>query len=296
MVWLRSSAYRVRFRLLLQDPRVKSPSVQLRRIALILPLVVLLCACNPILQLSILHRKTATPEQLSVKIVAVWPHDPASFTEGLLWHNGFLYESSGLYGRSNLRKVDPQSGAVRQQVEDPARVFGEGIAIDGNQLYQLTWREHAGYVYDLDTLTEVGTFSYQGEGWGLCFDDHHFYMSNGSASISIRDPRTFALIGHIEVRQNAQPIAMLNELECVGDSIYANVWMTNHILRINKSSGLVTGVIDAGGLLTSQELAQAGPNGVLNGVAYNPTRNDFLITGKFWPKLFEVRFVPTRVR
>jgi len=272
--------------------KLNHPSTDLRRITVAILSAWILARCNPALRFpSFFQHKPAAPQEFTIEVVATWPHDPASFTEGLLWHNGFLYESSGLYGRSNLRKVDPQSGAVRQQVEDPSQVFGEGIAIDGEQLYQLTWREHLGYIYDLQTLKPVGTFSYQGEGWGLCFDGHHFYMSNGSASISIRDPRTFALIGNIEVRQNAQPIAMLNELECVGDSIYANVWMTNHILRIDKSSGLVTGVIDVSGLLTAQELAQVGPNGVLNGIAYDPARNEFWITGKQWPKLFEVRFV-----
>jgi glutamine cyclotransferase len=143
----------------------------------------------------------------------------------------------------------------------------------------------------LNTLTQVGTIAYDGEGWGLCFDGQNFFMSNGSAFIFQRDPKTFAVLGSVRVMQNNEPISKLNELECVGDSIYANVWMTNNILRINKRTGKVTGVIDASGLLTPEERTQAGSDGVLNGIAYDPGNDVFLITGKLWPKLFEVKFV-----
>jgi glutamine cyclotransferase len=210
----------------------------------------------------------------------------------LIWYNGFLYESSGLYEKSNLRKVDLHTGAVLQRVDDPTSVFGEGLALNGNQLFQLTWREHIGYVYDVDTLNPLSDFSYEGEGWGLCFDGKYFFMSNGSDSIFKRDPKTFAVISSVQVLRDGEPINQLNELECVGNSIYANVWMTNTILRVNKSNGKVTGVIDASGLLTPEEIAQAGADGVLNGIAYNPVDDVFYITGKLWPKLFEVKFVP----
>ena len=224
-------------------------------------------------------------------MLSVWPHDSTSFTEGLLWHNGFLYESAGLYGKSSLRKVDPQSGLVLQRIDDPSPIFGEGIALDGNRLFQLSWREKIGYIYDLNTLRQAGTIAYDGEGWGLCFDGQQLFMSNGSAFIFKRDPKTFAVLSRFQVMQNNEPISKLNELECVGDSIYANVWMTNNILRINKRTGQVTEVIDASGLLTPEELSQTGSEGVLNGIAYDPDHNVFLITGKLWPKLFEVRFV-----
>lgn len=237
-------------------------------------------------------RKPATPILLVPKVLSVWHHDPNSFTEGLLWHNGLLYESSGLYGQSNLREVDPETGLVLGRIEDSSSVFGEGLALDGsNHLYQLTWQEKLGYIYDLDTLTQIGTVSYDGEGWGLCFDGQHFFMSDGSALIYIREARTFAVLGSIQISQTGKPISNLNELECVGDSIYANVWKTNTILRIDKATGEVTGIIDASGLLTPQELAQTGSDGVLNGIAYDPTHDVFLITGKLWPKLFEVKFV-----
>jgi glutaminyl-peptide cyclotransferase len=236
--------------------------------------------------------KPAAPEHLVPKILSVWPHDPSSYTEGLLWYNGFLIESSRLYGQSYLRKVDPQTGSILQRVNDPTAIFGEGVALDGNRLFQLTWREHIGYIYNLGTLTQVGTISYAGEGWGLCFDGSRFFMSDGTASIQIRDSTGFAAIGHLQVVLNGKPVDMLNELECVGDSIYANVWMTNNIVRIDKTTGEVTAVIDATGLLTPQELVKTGADGVLNGIAYDPTHQTFFITGKRWPKLFEVKFVP----
>ena len=261
--------------------------------AIFLPLIIsLLAGCDQVDLSTLFSREPTTPEQLVPQVLSVWPHDPDSFTEGLLWHDGFLYESSGLYGKSNLRKVDLQSGSVLQRTDDPASVFGEGIALSGNRLFQLTWRENIGYVYDPDTLTQVETISYEGEGWGLCFDGRYFFMSNGSASIVKRDPKTFAVLGNFQVTENGEPISQLNELECVGNSIYANVWKTNTILRISKATGHVTGVIDASGLLSPEELAQTGSEDVLNGIAYDPDQKVFLITGKRWPKLFEVKFIP----
>jgi glutaminyl-peptide cyclotransferase len=271
--------------------KLKHLLTYLNTIALTLGLLASCASCNNLVQPTLYDHKTKDPQQLVAKVLAVMPHDRNSFTEGLLWYDGYLYESSGLYGKSNLRKIDPQTGKVLQRVEDPVSVFGEGLALDGRRLYQLTWHENMGFVYDLDTLTQVGTFAYDGEGWGLCFDGWYFWMSNGTAFIYKREPKTFAILGSVQVVQNGTPISQLNELECVGDSIYANIWKTNNILRINKATGKVTGVIDASGLLTSQELAEAGLEGVLNGIAYDPIHDTFLITGKLWPKLFEVQFV-----
>ncbi len=272
--------------------KLKYLSIGLRRPLFALLILVLFSGCSQTILPPFFNPKPAAPELLVSKVLSVWPHDPNSFTEGLLWHNGFLYESSGLYGKSNLREVDPQAGLVLRRIEDSSSVFGEGLALDGNRLVQLTWHEKLGYIYDLDTFSQVGTISYDGEGWGLCFDGQHFFMSNGSDYIYAREPKTFTIIDRVQVVQKGKPISNLNELECVGDSIYANVWKTNTILQIKKATGEVTGVIDASGLLTPQELAQAGADGVLNGIAYDPTHNTFLITGKLWPKLFEVRFVP----
>jgi glutamine cyclotransferase len=268
---------------------LKRPSTYLSRPILLLLSLVLSVGGYQIVSTALVNRK---PEQLVPRVISVLPHDPNSFTEGLFWHNGFLYESSGLYGQSNVRRVDLQTGAVLQRVDNPAHVFGEGIALDGNRLFQLTWRENIGYIYDLDTLTQMETVTYEGEGWGLCFDGKQFFMTNGSDHIFKRDPKTFAVLSSIPVLQEGKPISQLNELECVGNSIYANVWKTNTILRINKVSGKITGVIDASGLLSPEEMAQAGPDGVLNGIAYDPVDHVFFVTGKLWPKLFEVKFVP----
>lgn len=231
------------------------------------------------------------PVQLVPQVLSVRPHDTNAYTEGLVWYDGFLYESSGLYTRSNLRKVDPQTGQVLRRIDDPGQVFGEGLALDGNRLIQLTWHEGVAYLYDLDTFAQTGTFSYAGEGWGLCFDGGRFYMTDGSANISVRDAASFAVKGQLHIAQDGVPVTMLNELECVGDSLYANVWKTDEILRIDKGTGRITGFVDASGLLSSQELEAAGSEGVLNGIAYDSMHDTFYITGKLWPKLFEVRFV-----
>jgi glutaminyl-peptide cyclotransferase len=264
----------------------------IRQNLLILLVLALTSGCSKPDISALIKPKPVYPEHLVPKILAVWPHDPGSFTEGLIYKDGFLYESSGLYGQSNIRKVDPHTGQVLQSTDDPTQIFGEGLALDGDRLFQLTWREKTGYIYDLNNFDRLGSFSYTGEGWGLCFDGDHFFMSNGTSLITIRDPQTFAIVGSLQILQSGTPVKMLNELECVGDSLYANVWMTDTILRIDKSSGELTAVIDASGLLTPDERAQAGPNGVLNGIAYDPADDVFLITGKLWPKLFEVDFVP----
>jgi glutaminyl-peptide cyclotransferase len=263
-----------------------------RLLSLLVLILLLLAGCSSTPLFPIPGLQPAAPEQLIPKIISTSPHDTSSFTEGLVWYDGLLYESAGLYGKSNLRKVDPETGQVLQRLDDPAQVFGEGLALEGNHLVQLTWHEGIAYLYDLDTFVQTGTFSYEGEGWGLCFDGQRFYMTDGSAGISVRDAKTFAVTGKLQVAQDGKPVTMLNELECVGDSLYANVWKTNEILRLDKATGRITAVIDASGLLTPQETAAAGTEGVLNGIAYDPADNTFLITGKLWPKMFEVRFVP----
>lgn len=268
---------------------MKKLSANLRGILFTLLIVALLAGGYQIMSIAALYR---TPKLLVPSVISILPHDPNSFTQGLLWHNGLLYESAGLYGKSSLMTVDPHTGVALKRVHNTSEVFAEGIALDGNRLFQLTWRENIAYVYDVDTLAQIETVKYEGEGWGLCFDGKYFFMSNGSDHIFKRDPQTFAVVSSFQITLDGEPISKLNELECVGNSIYANVWMTNTILRINKTSSKVTGVIDASGLLTSEEMNVAGPNGVLNGIAYDSREDVFFITGKFWPKLFVVRFVP----
>ncbi len=231
----------------------------------------------------------ARAERLRVDVLGVRPHDPAAFTQGLVWHAGALYESTGQYGQSTLREVDPATGEVRRQIELPPEQFGEGLALIGDRLVQVTWREHVASVYDRRTFELIDEFGYETEGWGLCFDGEQLVMSDGSPNLYFRDPDTFEIVGRIAVTLDGVPLGRLNELECVGDVVYANVWQTDLIARVNKGTGAVEAAIDASGLLTGSEAQGAD---VLNGIAFDSRNNTFLITGKWWPKLFEVRFVP----
>lgn len=229
------------------------------------------------------------PALLKVKVVRTYPHDRNAFTQGLIWRDGALYESTGLVGRSSLRKVDLATGTVTQQTTIPAPYFAEGLADVGNRLFQLTWQHGRVFVYDKSTFNRVGELGYQGEGWGLCHDGRSLVMSNGSDVLTMRDPKTFAVTRSIRVTQAGRPLDRLNELECVAGDIYANVWTTDTIVRIDGTTGRVTARIDAEGLLSPAE--RSGVD-VLNGIAYDPADRTFLITGKLWPRLFRVTFVP----
>jgi len=229
----------------------------------------------------------ATVERLRVQVLATYPHDAQAFTQGLVWRDGFLYESDGLYARSMLRKVVPETGEAAQVVMLDPRIFAEGLAAVGDHLIQITWKEQRAPVYDIGTLGQVNEFQYRGEGWGICYDGTRLVMSDGSSHLTFRDPQTFEPTGQVNVILEGQPIDELNELECVGDKVYSNVWQTDRILRIDPASGRVEATIDAAGLLTPQERQQAD---VLNGIAYDPDDGTFLITGKLWPKLFKVQF------
>jgi glutaminyl-peptide cyclotransferase len=220
------------------------------------------------------------------EVVAVVRHDPGAFTQGLLLHDGALYESTGLKGRSTVRKVDRMSGEVLESVALPTSEFGEGLALVEDRLVQLTWKNGIAHVYDL-SLVETSRFSYTGEGWGLCFDGQRLVMSNGSSSLFFRDPTSFELEGSVEVTANGTPVEALNELECVGQLVYANVWQTDDIVRIDPQTGEVLTRIDASSLLTAAEDRAAD---VLNGIAFDEDSGHFLLTGKLWPHLFEVRF------
>jgi glutaminyl-peptide cyclotransferase len=228
-------------------------------------------------------------------VISVRPHDPESFLQGLVLHDGVFYESAGQYELSNVREVDPETGEVLRRAEAPDEVFAEGLALTpDDRLIQLTWQEHQAFVYDRETFELLDTFEYEGEGWGLCYDDEsdQLYMSDGSPYLTLRNPNTFEASREITVTFEGQPVERLNELECVGDSIYANVWQTDFIVRIDKETGVITGIVNAAGLLTPEEITAAGSNGVLNGIAYDAQNDVFYITGKLWPHLFEVRFVP----
>jgi glutaminyl-peptide cyclotransferase len=230
----------------------------------------------------------STAQQLHVQILAVLPHDPSMYTEGLEIHNGVLYEGSGLAGQSRLLATALASGAVLRKATLPADLFGEGLTVTDDRLWQLTWTSGIAIERDPATLAQRRRVTYPGQGWGLCHDDHRLVMSDGSNRLTFRDPESFAPSGQLEVRLDGEPVRQLNELECAGGVIWANVFETDRIVRINPSTGAVTGVVDASGLLGTQP-QPAGD--VLNGIASIPGTDEFLITGKHWPSLFRVRFV-----
>jgi glutaminyl-peptide cyclotransferase len=225
-----------------------------------------------------------------VKVVSTRPHDTSAYTQGLVWDRGTLYESAGLYSESTLRQVDPATGEVKRRLKIPDRYFAEGLALVDDRLIQLTWQEGTAFVYRASDFGKIREFSYTGEGWGLCYDGKRLVMSDGSDRLTFRDPATFAVLGSVQVKLGGAPIDRLNELECVGGAVYANVYMTNDILRVDPATGEVAAVIDASGLLDPADY-QAGAE-VLNGIAWMPETKTFLITGKRWPTMFEVEFVP----
>ncbi|WP_064746822.1 glutaminyl-peptide cyclotransferase [Lysobacter antibioticus] len=234
----------------------------------------------------------------SYKVVARYPHDPGAFTQGLIFRDGFLYESTGLNGRSTVRKVKLDTGEVVQRASLPASVFGEGLTDRqterGRQLLVLTWTSRAGYILDMGSFATAGTFSYPGEGWGLTRSQDTVYLSDGSAQIRLLDPKTLKERGRIEVREGGRPVEQLNELEWVKGEIYANVWQTDRIVRIDPKSGRVLGWIDLSGLLSRHGSGGSGGRGadVLNGIAYDAARDRLFVTGKWWPDLFEIKPVP----
>lgn len=227
--------------------------------------------------------------RLRVQVLATMPHDAAAFTEGLELYGGRLFESTGLQGRSSLRAGLPGQ-PPQVTVSLPAPLFGEGITVLGPTLWQLTWKDGIAIERDTATLAELRRVTYQGEGWGLCHQAGRLVMSDGSDRLTFRDPVSFAALGEVTVHSGTVTYSGLNELECAGGSVYANVWQTDDIVRIDPATGVVTGLIDAAGLLTPEQKRGAD---VLNGIAAIPGTDEFLITGKLWPVMFRVEFAPT---
>jgi glutamine cyclotransferase len=223
--------------------------------------------------------------QRRVHVHARYAHDASAFTQGLVWDHGRLFESTGLVGRSSLREVELESGLARRLIADDAVLFGEGLALVDGELFQLTWRDRRALVWDASTFALHREIAYQGEGWGLCYDGQQLVMSDGTSKLYFRNKQSFAVERTLEVTRNAQPQPMLNELECVHGKIYANVWQSDEIVRIDAASGAIDEVIDASGLL-----GEHGGADVLNGIAFVPETGKFLVTGKLWPTLFEVTF------
>ncbi|MFN3218913.1 MAG: glutaminyl-peptide cyclotransferase [Acidimicrobiales bacterium] len=230
---------------------------------------------------------------LVVDVLERLGHDTTAFTQGLEFHEGRLYESRGLYGRSALTEIDPVTGAVLRRTDLADEFFAEGITVVDDRIIQITWREERAFVYDIDTFAVVDEFTYLGEGWGLCLDEagagRRLIMSDGTDVLTFRDPETFAPTGSVDVTLDGAPLDNINELECVDGLVWANVWLTDSIVVIDPADGTVVSVIDARGLLTPAELAGAD---VLNGIARDHDTGRWLITGKLWPTMFVVDFVP----
>jgi glutamine cyclotransferase len=234
------------------------------------------------------------PERLeSFEIVHTYPRDAKAFTQGLIYVDGHLYESTGLTGRSSLRMVDLATGNVLQSHDLPAQYFGEGLTDWGSTLIQLTWTSHLAFVYDRFSFSVQRTFSYEGEGWGLTHDQTQLIMSDGTSYLRFLDPKTFRMKRRLHVVDEAgRGVENLNELEYIHGEIYANVWQTDQIVRISPLTGKVVGRIDLAGLIDKSELQGSGA--VLNGIAYDSAHDRLFVTGKLWPKLFEIKVVPRK--
>lgn len=231
-------------------------------------------------------------EEYSYKVVNVYPHDPSAFTQGLLYKDGYLYESTGLYGHSSLRKVELESGKVIQKYLVADEVFAEGLATNGSQLVQLTWKAGKGFIYDADLFLFESSFYYPGEGWGLTFHNNHFIKSDGTSSLHFLDAADMKVTGRLQVTRSGLPVKYLNELEMVKGKIFANIWLSDYILIIAPQSGAVVGKINLHGLL--QKYAPDSKANVLNGIAYDAEGDRLFVTGKLWPKLFEIKLTPLK--
>lgn len=221
-----------------------------------------------------------------VEVVAVYPHDPNAFTQGLVVHEGKLLEGTGQYGASSLRRVDIATGRVERLVPLRAAYFGEGITVLGDHIYQLTWQNRLGFIYDVDSFDLLGTFRFDGEGWGVTNDGDHLILSDGTASIRFIDPATFSVVRTITARENGRPLTRLNELEYVDGEIWANIWYDDRIARLSPADGALLGWIDLAALYPR---SQRGSDDVLNGIAYDPQTRRLFVTGKNWPQLFEIK-------
>ncbi len=226
-------------------------------------------------------------------ILHTYPHDPSAFTEGLFYANGFLYESTGLEQHSSIRKVRIDTGEVVKKIDIPPQYFGEGIINWDGHLISLTWKSHVGFVWDLATFKLQRQFQYEGEGWALTQDGKQLIMSDGTPELRFINPNTLKETNRVQVTLDGKPIRNVNELEWVKGEIYANVWQTNWILRIDPKTGQVVGLINLAGLLSPTDRV-TGPDGVLNGIAYDAKGDRLFVTGKNWPKLFEIRLRPSR--
>lgn len=227
-----------------------------------------------------------TATETPFRIVQSYPHDTTAFTQGLLWHDGHLIEGTGREGHSELRRLDLDSGKVLQRHRLPRDVFGEGVALANGTLIQLSWKNGRAFVYNEKTFEKLKEWRYEGEGWGLTYDGADLIMSDGSTTLSFRDPETFAVKSTLPVTFNGKAVQNLNELEWIEGEIWANIWLTDYIVRINPKTGVVEKYLDCAQLLDSGQ--RRGQEDVLNGIAYDAQKKRIFLTGKLWPQLFEI--------
>ena len=258
-------------------------------------LIACLSGCTGTPTINVTPTSTVTPlppgfvPTYTYQIVKHWPHDTASFTEGLVYADGSLYESDGLNGKSSVRIVDLETGNVKKETDLAAEYFGEGLTILNGKLYQLTWQNQKGFVYDQNSLALLGEFSYIDQGWGLTQDGQSLIMSDGTDTINFLDSQTFKVKKTIQVLDHGTPLVNINELETVKGEIYANIWHTDKIVRIDPADGAILGWIDLSGL--RPQATQDDNEAVLNGIAYDAAGDRLFVTGKRWPALFEIRLV-----
>jgi len=248
-----------------------------------------------LVDMSLLQEQSASRFQTTEPPVPVWtydivntyPHDPSAYTQGLIYHDGVLIESTGLYGQSSLRRVELRTGKILKRIPVSGEYFAEGITLFKGRIFQLTWVEGKGFIYDPASFRVVGEFAYEGEGWGLTNDGRALIMSNGTSEIRFINPDSFKTEKTISVNLNGRPVPMINELEYIKGEIYANIWQADLIIRIEPKTGRVLGLIDMTGLLSENSADPA--NDVLNGIAYDEKEDRIFVTGKRWPKLFQIR-------
>ncbi len=231
------------------------------------------------------------PTAYTYEVVASYPHDANAWTQGLVIDNGTLFEGTGKWGESNLREVALATGAVLRSTPLDEQYFGEGITVLGDRIFQLTWQDNLGFIYDRNSFELLDTFTYPTEGWGITDDGQRLIVSDGTANLYFWDPATMTEIGRLQVRDNTGPVILLNELEYINGEIWANIWLENRIARISPETGEVLGWIDLTGLLDTTNLQQ--PADVLNGIAFDEATGQLFVTGKFWPTLFEINVIPT---
>ena len=276
-----------------------SPKLPAERMSLVLASAFLLAVAHlpiaaagtPVKDVPLMTEAARPPAILAYEIVRSYPHDRGAFTQGLIFRDGFLYESTGLNGRSSLRRAVLDTGEVVQRENVPVEYFAEGLTDWKDRLILLTWQSRRGFVYDRKTFRQTGGFEYAGEGWGLTQDGRRLILSDGSATLRFLDPETYVQNGTLEVTYQGKPLANLNELEFMRGRILANVWQSNSIVVIDPATGHVTAQIDLAGLLGAED--RAGGVDVLNGIAYDAGTDRLFVTGKLWPKIFELRLRPT---